>query len=131
MTNSPPGRLPALLLWLLLTLAAATGGPARAQDSPAVPPAQDDLVNLAADLDEIERELTQLRAEAGPDVEHQLVRILDRSDELSGDAQVQLARLQQQLNALGAAPGPADPPEPVEIASQRSTTQRSLSSLEA
>ena len=93
-------------------------------------PAAEDLTRLSDDLDVIQRDLTDLRADGDPGLERRLQLIMQRSDQLSDDAEIRLARLNQQLAALGVAPGAEAPPEPPEIAGQRADTQRNLTELE-
>ena len=90
-------------------------------------PAAADLTRLSDDLDVIQRDLTDLRADGDPGLERRLQLIMQRSDQLRDDAEIRLARLNQQLAALGVAPGAEEPPE---IAGQRADTQRNLTELE-
>ena len=77
---------------------------------PAAPGAED-LNSLSDDLAVIQRDLTDLRADRDPGLERRLQLIMQRSDQLSDDAEIRLARLNQQLAALGVAPGAEEPPE--------------------
>ena len=122
------GGWPAIAL--LVALAAMPGRPVLAQAVVPAAPAAEDLTGLSDDLDGIQRDLTGLRADGDPGLERRLQLIMQRSDQLSDDAQIRLARLKQQLAALGVAPGAEAPPEPPEIAGQRADTQRNLTELE-
>jgi potassium-dependent mechanosensitive channel len=119
-----------LAVAILLAVAVAPTWPLLAQPEAPTEPAAEDLAGLSVDLEGIQRDLAQLRSDVEPGLEQRLQAIMQRSDRLSDDAQMRLARLQQQLTALGSAPRPQDPPEPPEIAAERIGAQRSLMELE-
>ena len=115
------GGWPAIAL--LVALAAMPNRPMLAQDVVPAAPAAEDLTSLSDDLDVIQRDLTDLRADGDPGLERRLQLIMQRSDQLSDDAEIRLARLKQQLAALGVAPGAEEPPE---IAGQRARAALAL-----
>lgn len=120
-----------LVLAALLAFAVLPLRHAAAQEQVPAAPAVEDLPALSDDLEGIERSLTELRARGDLGLERRLQQIMQRSDALGDDAQIRLARLQQQLTALGQAPAAGGPPEPAEIAAERATAQRARMELEA
>ena len=67
--------------------------PMLAQDMVPAVPAAEDLARLSHDLVVIQRDLTDLRADDDPGLERRLQLIMQRSDQLSDDAEIRLARL--------------------------------------
>jgi small-conductance mechanosensitive channel len=100
-----------------------------AQDTTGAAPFRDELAVLSAHLDVIEAELSEAGSESDPSLEQCLQSIAQRGDRLSDDAQLRVARLQQQLTALGAPPAPGALPEPSPVATERTLTQGSLAEL--
>ena len=125
-----PRRSGAWLAAVLLLVLLQAAAPLQAQTDTGSLPFQDELASLSGQLDSIRADLADRASDGDPSVERRLQSIMKRGDRLSDEAQLRVARLQEQLTALGEPPPAGMPPEPAPIAAERVRTQAALAELE-